>query len=100
MKDLDDKLRAIFLQEEIFADEAIAQIKQAFEEAGYADTSDIRITAGIKINFEPELMTGQEWLKIMRDHYWDSLEPQRDLILRHIEGAINANRKAAGLTDD
>lgn len=26
----------------------------------------------------------------MRQHYWDSLAPHRDLILRHIEGALNS----------
>ena len=26
----------------------------------------------------------------LRAHYWDSLTPHRDLILRHIEGALNA----------
>lgn len=27
-------------------------------------------------------------LRVMRDHYWDSLEPQKELVLKHIEGAM------------
>ena len=27
-------------------------------------------------------------MRVMRDHYWDSLEPQKELVLKHIEGAM------------
>lgn len=27
-------------------------------------------------------------MRAMRDHYWDSLEPQKELVLKHIEGAL------------
>ncbi len=35
---------------------------------------------------------GEVVLQVMRDHYWDSLEPQRDLIIKHIEGALAAKK--------
>ena len=39
-------------------------------------------------------------MRRMRDHYWDSLEPQRELVLKHIEGAlrldVNASRSETG----
>lgn len=30
----------------------------------------------------------REALELLRDHYWDSLTPHRDLILAHIEGTL------------
>jgi len=27
-------------------------------------------------------------MRAMRDHYWDSLEPQKELVLKHVEGAL------------
>lgn len=33
---------------------------------------------------------GEAIMRTMLDHYWDSLEPQKDLILKHIEGAMRA----------
>lgn len=34
-------------------------------------------------------MLRQKLLKDMEDHYWDSLEDNRDLIIKHIEFIIN-----------
>lgn len=31
-------------------------------------------------------------MRVLRDHYWDSLEPQKALILKHIEGAMRWHR--------
>lgn len=33
-----------------------------------------------------------KFLQLARDHYWDSLEPHKELILFHLEGIIAACR--------
>lgn len=33
-------------------------------------------------------MTADEFLKLARDHYWDTLEPQRELIIKHLESVV------------
>lgn len=29
-------------------------------------------------------------MRALADHYWDSLEPHKDLILKHVEGALRS----------
>lgn len=43
----------------------------------------------------------EEFMKLARDHYWDSLEPQKDLILKHLESiASSAQRTVCRLGDN
>lgn len=32
-------------------------------------------------------------LQAMQDHYWDSLEPHREIVLKHVEGVLRLFQK-------
>jgi hypothetical protein len=33
-------------------------------------------------------LTTKAVLNAMQDHYWDSLEPNRDIVMKHVEGVL------------
>jgi len=39
-------------------------------------------------------MTNEEVLKLANEHYWDTLEPVRELIIKHIEGMLSTQEKS------
>lgn len=36
----------------------------------------------------PEVVSTKAILNAMQDHYWDSLEPQREIVMKHVEGVL------------
>ena len=44
------------------------------------------VAAAIAMEGQPTIK--EAVMRVMKNHYWDSLEPQKKLILLHIEGAL------------
>jgi len=36
-----------------------------------------------------------KFMELARDHYWDSLEPQKDLIIKHLESLVSMAQEEA-----
>lgn len=123
MSNLDDKLREIMLNARKvgLSDETatyeVAQIKQAFEEAGYvksgyANFKSLKVPDEpldtLQVKHEPSLMTGQEWYdrfeKELSHEIYGDTNPSDKVDCEGIPYAcscdlLDAAKRAAGLDD-
>jgi hypothetical protein len=44
--------------------------------------------AGQRADQPEDRLTTKAVLNAMQDHYWDSLEPNRDIVMKHVEGVL------------
>jgi hypothetical protein len=60
--------------------------RQLERELAAARPEEAATAAAIAMEGQPSIK--DRIMHAMRDHYWDSLEPQKELVLKHIEGAL------------
>jgi hypothetical protein len=67
----------------------LAEANEQIEIQGFRKTTRSPLRqSGMELAMRDAPTTQHAIMRVMRDHYWDSLEPQKELVLKHIEGAM------------